>query len=151
MSDENKRAEGLAVSPEKKKLKKHKPNTSGTGKNCIVPEAVAKRFNWGAFFLTWIWGIGNKTYKTFLIFLSLIPYIGILISLPLQIWFGIKGNEWAWRNKKFKGINDFHKYQKKWAIVATVLFITGSITTVLIYAVFFTFYMKNAHLMQYSP
>ena len=37
--------------------------------NDIVAEqdVVGKRFNWGAFFLTWIWGLGNKVWITLFI------------------------------------------------------------------------------------
>lgn len=31
----------------------------------LLPEL--KRFNWGAFFLTWIWGIGNKPLSPYLL------------------------------------------------------------------------------------
>lgn len=120
MYDENRNTKAAPVKSVKK-VKKKRPNTSGQGADCIVPEIVSKRFNWGAFFLTWIWGVCNKTYITLLIFLTLIPFVGMFIGLPLQIWFGIKGNEWAWKNKKFKGVNDFHRYQKNWAIAGTVL------------------------------
>ena len=57
-------------------------NNSGEGANAQVPEAIAKQFNWGVFLLNWIWGLGNNTYITFVIFavslLSFIPLIGWL-------------------------------------------------------------------------
>ena len=42
-------------------------NTSGHGEYSIVPNEV-KKWNWGDFWLTWIWGIGNKSYISFLTF-----------------------------------------------------------------------------------
>ena len=103
-------------------------NNSGQGENITVPEAVADKFNWGAFLLTWIWGLGNKSYITLLIiltiFLAFIPFVNLvtgMVQLGLAIWFGIKGNEWAWKNKKFESIEAFHSYQKKWAIAGTIL------------------------------
>jgi len=36
-------------------------NTSGQGKDAIIPEGV-KGWSSGAFFLGWIWAIGNKTW-----------------------------------------------------------------------------------------
>ena len=94
-------------------------NTSGTGKNTKVPEAVLGHFNWGAFLGTWIWGLGNNTYITLLMFISviaaIIPVIGFIVPLGLAIWFGIKGNEWAWQNKKFESVKKFHEYQVLWA------------------------------------
>ena len=110
---------------------------SEQGENIIVPEDVSDKFNWGAFLLTWIWGLGNNTYITLLmlatVVLFFIPIIN-LIALPLQlglgIWFGIKGNEWAWKNKKFASVEAFHSYQKKWAIAGAILAALGIILTI---------------------
>ena len=66
-------------------------NTSGEGKGALVPEEL-KGWNWGAFFLTWIWGIGNSTYIALLMFIPLVNMI-----LPFVL--GAKGNEWAWKNR----------------------------------------------------
>ena len=98
-------------------------NTSGKGEKSNVPSEVKNKFNWGAFLLSWIWGIGNKTYITLIyLILGLIP----IVNLGILIWFGIKGNEWAWRNKQFKSIPEFHENQKKWvvwSIICWVVFI----------------------------
>ncbi len=103
-------------------------NNSGGGKDIIVSEEVYNHFNWGAFLLTWIWGLGNKSYITLLALacwlLIFVPYISMIsgmIGLALAIWFGIKGNEWAWRNKKFDGVEEFHKFQKKWVVAGIIV------------------------------
>ena len=105
-----------------------------------------QRFNWGAFLLGWIWGIGNKTYITFLpfafVFLSWIFSIPMytfpedtslvaicliftliiyFASLGFQIWFGVKGNEWAWQNKEWKSLEQFNEVQRKWAMWAAII------------------------------
>ncbi len=104
-------------------------NNSGQGKESPVLDIISKRFNWGAFFLSWIWGLGNRSYITLLIFpvslLGLIPFAGFFVTLGLCIWFGIKGNTWAWQNKQWKSIEHFHEVQKKWAIggiIVTIIF-----------------------------
>ena len=114
-------------------------NNSGQGENIAVPEVVADKFNWGAFLLTWIWGLGNKTYITFLIFatiiLAFVPILGFvagMVQLGLSIWFGIKGNEWAWKNKQFESVEAFHYYQKKWAIAGTILAVLGILCSIVI-------------------
>ena len=108
-------------------------NTSGQGQNAVVPEEVKNKFNWGAFLLSWIWGIGNKTWITFVIFPAcFIPLVGGLVVLGLQIWFGIKGNEWAWQNKKFESIEQFHSNQKKWAIAGLIAAIIGTVAFTLL-------------------
>ena len=66
-------------------------NNSGQGKDTPVVDLVAKKFNWGAFAFSWIWGLCNKTYIPLLILIiSFIPVVGGLASLGLCIWFGIK-------------------------------------------------------------
>ncbi len=72
-----------------------------------VPPGVAG-WNWGAFFLTWIWGICNGT---LLSLLSLIPGIHFIMMFVL----GFKGNEWAWKNKEWESVEQFHHVQRKWA------------------------------------
>ena len=122
-------------------------NMSGQGSNYPAPTAVAKKFNWGAFFLTWIWGLGNNTYITFLIFASyllcLIPIVGGFAPLGVCIWFGIKGNEWAWQNKHFNSINHFHENQKKWAIASIIIGILGFIPIILVMVFIIPLLMKN--------
>lgn len=68
-----------------------------------------KGWNWGAFFLTWIWGIGNRSYLTFLAF---VPLVGFFIMTPVS---GVFGNQWAWENKKWDSVEHFKKTQRKWA------------------------------------
>ena len=83
-------------------------NNSGQGPNTPVLDIVSKKINWGACLLTWIWGLGNKSYVTLLVFLvCMIPFVGIIAYLGCQIWFGIKGNEWAWQNKRWNSIEHF--------------------------------------------
>ena len=71
--------------------------------------AEIKRWNWGAFLLNWIWGIGNQTY---IALLALIPGFGFIWMLVL----GAKGNAWAWRNGRWDSVEHFKRVQRKWAI-----------------------------------
>lgn len=74
-------------------------NTSGLGKAAQVPIEI-KKWNWGAFFANWIWGIGNRTYSALL---TLIPLVGWIFAFVL----GVKGSEWAWQNKRWKSVDHF--------------------------------------------
>jgi hypothetical protein len=99
-------------------------NTSGHGQFTTVPREL-KRWNWGAFWLTWIWGLFNGVYISLL---GLIPIINIFMSFYL----GAKGNELAWRNRYWYREIDFLKTQKKWAIagwIAGILFWSGVISS----------------------
>lgn len=93
-----------------------------TSLNGPFPEELNK-WNWGAFFLNWIWAIGNGTWIGLLALIS--P-----ISLIVAIILGIKGNEWAWQNRKFDGVDQFKEVQKKWAVWGLVLFILSIILTI---------------------
>ena len=111
--------------PLRKKKKRDIINNSGQGDVPSV-KVVTDKFNWGAFILTWIWGIHYKKWVTLLIFPAiLIPPI----ALVLQIWFGIVGNKWAWQSKRYKSIQEFHDIQKKWATVGVWIIIINIIVT----------------------
>ncbi|MCL0038599.1 hypothetical protein M1N10_06280 [Thermodesulfovibrionales bacterium] len=81
------------------------------GKQVIVPDEIPdeiKGWNWGAFLLSWIWAIGNSTWIGLL---ALIPYVGLVMMIIL----GVKGNEWAWKNRKWESVEHFKRVQKAWA------------------------------------
>ena len=85
-----------------------------TGK---YPYDFTKTFNWGAFFGTWIWGLFNKSYKTLWIFLLGLTPAGLYYALIC----GLKGNEWAYKNKKWESDEKFRKSQDIQTIVFIVL------------------------------
>ncbi len=82
-------------------------------KNNTVQEkpfpAELKKWNWGAFLLSWIWGLGNRTY---IALLALLPLANIVMPFVL----GAKGNELAWRNKHWDSIEHFKRVQRLWSI-----------------------------------
>lgn len=82
-------------------------NTSGYGKKALVPPEI-RGWNWGAFFLNWIWGIGNSTHIALLMF---VPFVNLVMPFVL----GAKGNEWAWRNRTWRSVEQFKKTQRRWA------------------------------------
>ncbi len=89
-------------------------NTSGTGKAAAVPSEI-NRWNWGAFLLNWIWGIGNNTYIAFLMF---VPFVNIVMPFVL----GAKGSAWAWRNKRWESVDHFRQVQRKWALWSVAVY-----------------------------
>ncbi len=92
-------------------------NTSGLGANAVVPPEIVG-WSWGAFFLNWIWGIGNNTWRAFLVF---IPFFGFVWIFVL----GFKGNEWAWKHKRWADIQQFKRVQRKWAIASFIFWGIG--------------------------
>jgi hypothetical protein len=91
-----------------------------------VPPEV-DRWNWGAFLLNWIWGIGNNT---FIALLALVPLVGFVMIFVL----GAKGSAWAWRNGRWDSVEHFQRVQRRWAICGAVVWIGG---IVLFVGVFF--------------
>ena len=90
-------------------------NASGMGKNAKIPEGV-KGWSWGAFLFNWIWAIGNKTWIGLI---ALVPYVGFVMAIIL----GIKGREWAWRNKRWDSVEHFQRVQRRWSFWGLLLFI----------------------------
>lgn len=86
------------------------------------------KFNWGACFGTWMWGLYNKSYITAL----MLPLLLTTGWFPFMLICGIKGNEWAYeKNKKYSEIEDFHKSQSNqsalWAVVTPIILVLGFI------------------------
>lgn len=92
-------------------------NTSGQGSLVVVPDEI-KGWNWGAFFLTFIWGASNKVWSSALVG---VPGIGALVPFVI----GVKGSEWAWQNKEWESVEHFKEVQRKWAIWGFAIFIAS--------------------------
>ena len=102
-------------------------NTSGQGSLAIVPQEILG-WNWGAFTLNLIWSIFNNV------------WIGLLMLVPgvnFVMWFvlGAKGNEWAWKNKRWDSVEHFKRTQSTWAKVGIILWLAGIVFYILIFAI----------------
>jgi hypothetical protein len=104
------------------KVEARPENTSGQGESAIVPEEI-KGWSWGAFALTWIWGIFNSVW---IALLCLIP----VFSLAWAIVLGIKGNEWAWRNRKWDSVEHFKSTQGSWNTAGLIVFLVSIVLVV---------------------
>jgi serine/threonine-protein kinase len=103
-------------------------NNSGQGHlfdaSFKVPKEI-QGWNWGAFFLPGFWSITNQ------VWVGLISWADLsLITLPLTLgmtWpimaviLGIKGNEWAWKSRRWNSIKEFKRHQRLWAIAGFLL------------------------------
>lgn len=104
-------------------------NTSGQGSAALVPPEV-NRWNWGAFLLNWIWGLGNSTPIALLVF---VPFVGFVMIFVL----GAKGSAWAWRNRKWDSVAQFKRVQRLWAIWGFV--VLAAIIVFCVALIFFVF------------
>ena len=106
--------------------------------NEIPPEL--NRWNWGAFLLTWIWGIGNGVFISLLVF---IPFLGILI-MPFVL--GAKGSAWAWKKGRWDSVEHFRRVQRLWAIWGAVLWLALIGLFVLLFGgIFFALSQSDAY------
>ncbi len=96
------------------------------------------RWNWGAFLLNWIWGLGNSTYIALLMFVPLVN-IGLLFAL------GAKGSKWAWKNRTWASEAEFARVQRNWARGGFILLAVIVLFLVLIFSL-----MKNSEAYRLS-
>ncbi|QYX31886.1 serine/threonine protein kinase [Sphaerospermopsis torques-reginae] len=98
-------------------------NNSGCGlynKYAVVPEEILG-WNWGAFLMPWLWMWPNYVWYGLLCF---IPHIGWMMTIAL----GAKGNEWAWKSRRWRSIEHFKQHQRGWAIAGIMIGAPVSIT-----------------------
>lgn len=115
------------VEPQEKSI--NKPNESCTNNEQDIPNEI-KIWNWGAFWANWLWGIPNKSYQTFWVFVPFFGFIWMIVC-------GLKGNEWAWKNKKWSSIEEFEKSQYKWALVTNIIATITILISVILCLAFF--------------
>ncbi len=75
-----------------------------------------KKWNWGAFSLNIWWGIGHRSYLTFLCLLPILNLIWPFVC-------GAKGNEWAWQNGNYIDIHHFNAVMEPWNRAGKIMFI----------------------------
>ncbi|HEY9796117.1 MAG TPA: serine/threonine-protein kinase [Leptolyngbyaceae cyanobacterium] len=100
-------------------------NNSGHGNifdaSVPVPDEI-KGWNWGAFLMPWLWPFSNHVWIGLLAF---VPHIGWLMAIALVL--GSKGNEWAWKSRRWRSIEHFKAHQRGWAIAGVLVGIPFSL------------------------
>lgn len=98
-------------------------NNSGCGHlldaSVKVPEEI-HGWNWGAFFLPGFWCLTNQ------VWIGLIAWTDLsMVTLPvtwgmtwpiMAVILGVKGNEWAWKSRRWNSLKQFQRHQRLWAI-----------------------------------
>lgn len=103
---------GLAIKPVTQKV----INNSGCGVNNLtetVPEEILG-WNWGAFLLPWLWLWTNQVWYGLFCF---VPHGWWVMAIGL----GAKGNEWAWKSRRWRSIEHFKAHQRGWAIAGILI------------------------------
>jgi serine/threonine protein kinase len=91
-------------------------NNSGCGINNTkeqVPDEILG-WNWGAFLMPWFWLWTNQVWIGLI---CLFPSVGWIMTILL----GAKGNEWAWRSKRWRSVQHFKDHQRGWAIAGLLI------------------------------
>ncbi|KAB8316968.1 serine/threonine protein kinase [Tolypothrix campylonemoides VB511288] len=91
-------------------------NNSGCGINNMteqIPDEI-KGWNWGAFLLPWLWLWTNQVWAGLFCF---VPQVGWITTIAL----GAKGNEWAWKSRRWRSIQHFKEHQRGWAIAGLLV------------------------------
>ena len=118
----------------------NRPSTSNKSRLQLEYPPIIEAWNWGAFSLSWIWGIFNGLYwPIIIIVLNFIPYVGVIISLCICILLGKNGNLYAWRKAKQEGfsVEHFTYIQSKWNTagqIVTIIFLFLLLVLLMIYA-----------------
>jgi hypothetical protein len=113
-------------------------NTSGKGVGATIPPGVSG-WGWGPFGFSWIWGIFNEVWISFLVF---VPFVNIVIPFVL----GAKGRKWAWQARHWDSVESFNKIQRRWSIAALIIIAINIITAILFiptYILIFQGFMKG--------
>lgn len=89
-----------------------------------IPKEL-NEFNWGAFLLTFIWGIKHKAWITLLaiplIYFQLPLGLNWLLLCGLQFYCGFRGNMWAYQVDWWMTPKDFRQNQMRWGVTAILL------------------------------
>jgi serine/threonine protein kinase len=91
-------------------------NNSGCGINNMteqIPDEI-QGWNWGAFLLPWLWLWTNQVWAGLFCF---VPQVGWITTIAL----GAKGNEWAWKSRRWRSIQHFKEHQRGWAIAGLLV------------------------------
>lgn len=85
----------------------------------------ATRWNWGAFFWTWIWGIRFGVWNSLLMFIPV---------FNLFWWFvlGAKGSQWAWEKNRWGSLEEFQKSQRRWGISGVIFYVAVIVIAVVL-------------------
>ena len=91
-----------------------------------VPDEI-QGWNWGAFFVPGVWCLTNH------VWIGLISWTDFSIvttvftfgmTWPIMaIVLGVKGNEWAWKSRRWRSVKEFKRHQRLWTIVGFFIFI----------------------------
>ena len=101
------------------------PNNSGQGDQSILPDEL-RGMNWGGLLMNIVWGIGMKVPAVYTL-LYLVPIVGMFMPFVMLY----RGNEWAWKYRKWDSIAHFRKVQERWVWWGVALLVASMLLSML--------------------
>lgn len=105
-------------------------NDSGTP-DAQLPEEL-KGWNLGGLFIPFVWGPFNRVWIGLAVLsvglLPIPPLLGLLVYGPVAMIVGMRGNELAWRARKWDSVEHFRSVQGQWAKWGGICFIIFIVT-----------------------
>ncbi|MGB3513834.1 MAG: serine/threonine-protein kinase [Microcoleaceae cyanobacterium] len=123
------------IETEKAIIPTAKPGKIINRSNEVPAEIIG--WNWGAFLLPGVWCLTNHVWVGLIAWIDLSFVTFGMGWLMTGIMLGIKGNEWAWKSRKWKSIAEFKKHQRIWSFIA--LFLILGILIIGLSVLFFVF------------
>jgi len=110
------------------------PPVAGGAYQGELPALLARRWNWGAFFLLPFWAGAMRLWH--LVFISIGACIlsiildavakdaGRIVNLPILLYTLVvarHGNAWAWKSRQWQSVEQFVAVQRAWGIWSAVI------------------------------
>ena len=95
---------------------------SGQGRASYIPTGIG-RWNWGAFFLGWIWALGNTS--CLIAIVTFVLYLVTFVNIVWWIVLCIKGSQWAWQSKYWNSVEHFQRVQRRWAWAGLIVTVSS--------------------------
>lgn len=128
-------------------------NNNLSNDNAVLLEKELRIFNWGAFFIPWLWALFNKVWLIValgmivaFIFVNNLGAAQLLEYSPIDILVfifsvlvGFTGNRFAWECKNYQSLEKFKKEQRLQSVIILIVFIFASITCLVLLLMYVTF------------
>lgn len=98
----------------------------GTFNTSVPVPPEIRGWNWGAFLLPGFWCFNTQ------VWIGLLAWV-LYVNLPMHFILGAKGNEWAWRSRQWRSVQDFKANQRAWARAGII--VDGSVFALMFLAI----------------
>lgn len=92
------------------------------------------KWNWGAFMMPIVFGVGTRAGLCFLRLLMIVPVIGQLFAFVWLFVCGASGAKWAWESRTYRTPAEFNAVMESWNRVGKLVFVLKCIVFILVIA-----------------